>query len=106
MCSTAYGRAIIFRIPESYYRVEDNVAGAETGVEAAALLVCGWRIGRGEDLIAEKCDAYLMHGDPPERVAEKIADLRARRARHKLAPMKFGVAGYAIVRDNRARSSR
>jgi dimethylsulfone monooxygenase len=51
-------------------------------------------------LIAEKCDAYLMHGDPPERVGEKISDLRMRRAKHaKLAPMKFGVAGYAIVRE-------
>jgi FMNH2-dependent dimethyl sulfone monooxygenase len=41
-----------------------------------------------------------MHGDPPERVREKIADLRGRRARHAdLARMKFGVAGYAIVRE-------
>ena len=53
-----------------------------------------------KDLIAEKCDAYLMHGDPPERVGEKISDLRMRRAKHaQLAPMKFGVAGYATVRD-------
>ena len=42
-----------------------------------------------------------MHGDPPERVGEKISDLRMRRAKHsKLAPMKFGVAGYAIVRES------
>src|SRR5258708_39499031 len=40
-----------------------------------------------------------MHGDPPERVREKIADLRERRARRNLPPLKFGVAGYAIVRD-------
>src|SRR5436309_6779127 len=40
-----------------------------------------------------------MHGDPPERVGEKIADLRERRAKHNLPPMKFGVAGYAIVRE-------
>jgi FMNH2-dependent dimethyl sulfone monooxygenase len=40
-----------------------------------------------------------MHGDPPERVREKIADLRDRRARRNLPPLKFGVAGYAIVRD-------
>src|ERR1700731_3978102 len=40
-----------------------------------------------------------MHGDPPERVGEKIADLRERRARHNLPPMKFGVAAYAIVRE-------
>src|SRR5258708_40354601 len=40
-----------------------------------------------------------MHGDPPERVGEKIADLRERRARHNLPPLKFGVAGYAVVRE-------
>jgi len=33
-------------------------------------------------------------------VHEKIVDLRARRARHRLLPpLKFGVAGYAIVRE-------
>jgi FMNH2-dependent dimethyl sulfone monooxygenase len=32
-------------------------------------------------------------------VHEKIADLRERRAKHNLPPLKFGVAGYAIVRD-------
>src|SRR5437879_10092124 len=40
-----------------------------------------------------------MHGDPPERVAEKIADLRQRRQQHNSVPLKFGVAGYAIVRE-------
>jgi dimethylsulfone monooxygenase len=32
-------------------------------------------------------------------VREKIADLRERRARRNLPPLKFGVAGYAIVRE-------
>src|SRR4029077_2439839 len=40
-----------------------------------------------------------MHGDPPERVREKIADLRGRRAKNNLPPLKYGVAGYAIVRE-------
>src|SRR5437879_11982577 len=40
-----------------------------------------------------------MHGDPTERVGEKIADLCERRAKHNLPPLKFGVAGYAIVRE-------
>jgi len=62
-------------------------------------LYAGGESPAAKDLIAEKCDAYLMHGDAPERVAEKIADLRMRRARHNLPPMKFGVAGYGIVRQ-------
>jgi len=62
-------------------------------------LYAGGESPAAKDLIAEKCDAYLMHGDPPERVREKIADLRERRARRNLPSLKFGVAGYAIVRD-------
>jgi FMNH2-dependent dimethyl sulfone monooxygenase len=63
-------------------------------------LYAGGESPAAKDLIAEKCDAYLMHGDPPERVGEKIADLKQRRARHaNLPPLKFGVAGYTIVRE-------
>jgi FMNH2-dependent dimethyl sulfone monooxygenase len=41
-----------------------------------------------------------MHGDPPDRVAPKIADMTARREKSGLGPMQFGVAAYAIVRDS------
>ena len=32
-------------------------------------------------------------------IGEKIKDLRERRAKHDLPPLKFGVAGYAVVRE-------
>src|SRR6478752_7370423 len=47
-----------------------------------------------------------MHGDPPERIAPKIADMRRRREQVSealgvdLPPMQFGVAAYAVVRDS------
>jgi FMNH2-dependent dimethyl sulfone monooxygenase len=88
-----------FSYSGKYYRVENNVLEPKPVSHPRPCLYAGGESAAAKDLIAEKCDAYLMHGDPPERVAEKIADLRARRARHKLAPMKFGVAGYAIVRE-------
>ena len=88
-----------FSYSGKYYRVENNVLEPKPVSNPRPCLYAGGESAAAKDLIAEKCDAYLMHGDPPERVAEKIADLRARRARHKLAPMKFGVAGYAIVRE-------
>src|SRR5262249_53720111 len=53
-----------------------------------------------KNLISQKCDAYVMHGDPPEKIREKIRDLSARRERWGLPPMQFGVAAYAIVRDS------
>jgi dimethylsulfone monooxygenase len=53
-------------------------------------------------LIATQCDAYVMHGDEVEVIAEKIADMKARRAAAGGPPMIFGMAAYAIVRDTEA----
>jgi FMNH2-dependent dimethyl sulfone monooxygenase len=55
-------------------------------------------------LIVEQCDAYVMHGDPAEAVAAKIADMAARRAAAGRPPMIFGMAAYAIVRDSEAQA--
>jgi FMNH2-dependent dimethyl sulfone monooxygenase len=88
-----------FSYAGKYYRVEDNVLEPKPLAQPHPILYAGGESLAAKDLIAAKCDAYLMHGDPPERVAEKIADLRARREKHNLPPLKFGVAGYAIVRE-------
>jgi FMNH2-dependent dimethyl sulfone monooxygenase len=53
-------------------------------------------------MIARQCDAYVMHGDEPAVIAEKIADMKARRAATGKPPMAFGMAAYAIVRDTEA----
>jgi len=97
-----------FSYSGKYYRVEDNVLEPKPVAKPRPTLYAGGESPAAKELIAEKCDAYLMHGDPPERVREKIEDLRERRARHNrkhdrevvnLPPLKFGVAGYAIVRE-------
>jgi dimethylsulfone monooxygenase len=88
-----------FSYAGKYYRVEDNVLEPKPLSQPRPTIYAGGESPAAKDLIAEKCDAYLMHGDPPERVAEKIKDLRERRAKHNLPPMKFGVAGYTVVRE-------
>jgi dimethylsulfone monooxygenase len=88
-----------FSFQGKYYRVDDNILAPKPVSKPRPVLYAGGESPAAKELIAEKCDAYLMHGDPPERVAEKIADLKTRRARHNLPPLKFGVAGYAVVRD-------
>jgi FMNH2-dependent dimethyl sulfone monooxygenase len=88
-----------FSFQGKYYHVDENILAPKPVSKPRPCLYAGGESHAAKELIAEKCDAYLMHGDPPERVAEKIADLKARRARHNLPPLKFGVAGYAIVRD-------
>ncbi len=88
-----------FSYSGKYYRVEDNVLEPKPVSKPRPTLYAGGESPAAKELIAEKCDAYLMHGDPPERVGEKIKDLRERRARRNLPPLKFGVAGYAVVRQ-------
>ena len=46
-----------------------------------------------------QADAYVMHGDAPDVIAAKIADLAARRAGAGRPPLDFGVSGYVICRD-------
>jgi len=88
-----------FSFSGRYYRVEDNVLQPKPLSQPRPTIYAGGESPAAKDLIAQKCDAYLMHGDPASRVAEKIADMRGRRAQHGLPPMSFGVAAYAIVRE-------
>ena len=110
-----------------YYNIEDNLlspkpfpqrtySGApglasETWEVAATntrpTLYAGGESETAKNLIAAKCDAYLMHGDDPTTIATKIADMRQRRALHPHLPeMIFGVTGYCIVRDSEAEANR
>jgi FMNH2-dependent dimethyl sulfone monooxygenase len=85
-----------------YYRVDDAVLEPKPLSQPRPCLYAGGESEAAKELIAQKCDAYLMHGDPPERIAAKIADMRARRARHGRPPLRFGIAAYAIVRETDA----
>jgi dimethylsulfone monooxygenase len=59
---------------------------------------------RAKEVIAARADAYVMHGDAPEVIAAKVADLSARRADAGLPPLQFGVSGYVICRDTEAQA--
>jgi FMNH2-dependent dimethyl sulfone monooxygenase len=82
-----------------YYKVEDLVVEPKPVRRPRPVIYAGGESEAAKNLIASSCDAYVMHGDPPERIADKIADMRRRRDAAGLPPMKYGVAGYAIVRD-------
>jgi dimethylsulfone monooxygenase len=57
---------------------------------------------KAKDVIAAQADAYVMHGDAPEVITAKVADLSARRAAAGGPPLEFGVSGYVICRDTEA----
>lgn len=50
------------------------------------------------ELAAQQMDVYLTWGEPPAAVAEKIADIRARAAKHGRT-VRFGIRLHVIVRE-------
>ena len=85
-----------------YYRVLDSVLQPKPVSRPRPVIYAGGESETAKNLIAQRCDAYVMHGDPPDRVREKIADMRVRREKLGLGPMIYGVAGYSIVRNTEA----
>ncbi len=59
---------------------------------------------KAKEVIAHQADAYVMHGDAPEVIAAKVADMSARRAQAGKPPLAFGVSGYVICRDTQAQA--
>ena len=73
---------------------------------ARPVVYAGGESETAKTMIAQRCDAFVMHGDDPSVIAGKIADMRARREATGLPPLKFGMAAYAIVRDSAAEAGR
>ncbi len=57
---------------------------------------------KAKDVISRLGGAYVMHGDPPEVIADKVSDMEARRAAAGRPPFRYGVSGYVVVRDTEA----
>jgi dimethylsulfone monooxygenase len=82
-----------------YYKTENTILEPKPIRTPRPPIYAGGESEAAKNLIAQRCDAYVMHGDSPEHVAAKIADMRERRDRFGLPPMQFGLAGYAFTRD-------
>ena len=89
-----------------HYQVDDLIVSPPPLRSPRPAIYAGGESEAAKSLIAATCDAYVMHGDPPERVAPKIADMRRRRAALGLPPMQYGMAAYAIVRASEAEAAR
>jgi FMNH2-dependent dimethyl sulfone monooxygenase len=83
-----------------YHSVQDLVLQPKPLAKPRPVIYAGGESEAAKELISQKCDAFVMHGDSPARVAEKVRDMSERRERKHLPPMQFGVAAYAIVRDS------
>jgi FMNH2-dependent dimethyl sulfone monooxygenase len=88
-----------FNYSGRYYSVNDLVLQPKPVAKPRPTIYAGGESEAAKELIATKCDAYVTHGDPPERIAPKLRDMAERREKKSLPPMQYGVAAYAIVRE-------
>ncbi|MGI4749792.1 MAG: LLM class flavin-dependent oxidoreductase [Janthinobacterium lividum] len=82
-----------------YYQVKDNVLQPKPVTTPRPPIYAGGESEAAKDLISSTCDGYVMHGDSPEKIGERIADMSERREKKGLPPMQFGVAAYSIIRN-------
>jgi FMNH2-dependent dimethyl sulfone monooxygenase len=91
-----------FNFAGERYQLKDAICEPKPISSPRPTIYAGGESEAAKSLIAQRCDAYVMHGDEPAFIAEKIADMRVRREREGLPPMIYGMAAYAIVRDTEA----
>ena len=93
-----------FSFDGQFYRTQDAICAPKPAKRPT--VYAGGESEKAKAMIAAQCDAYVMHGDPPEAIATKIADMAARRFEARKPPMHYGMAAYAIVRDSEAEARR
>jgi FMNH2-dependent dimethyl sulfone monooxygenase len=93
-----------FSFDGQFYTTEDAICSPKPAKRPT--VYAGGESEKAKTTIAAQCDAYVMHGDPAEAIAPKIADMAARREAAGGAPMHYGMAAYAIVRDSEAEAKR
>ena len=91
-----------FSFSGRYYTLDQAIVEPKPVKKPRPVIYAGGESDAAKTMIARQCDAYVMHGDTPEHIGAKIADMRERREREGLPPMQYGMAAYAIVRDSEA----
>ena len=94
-----------FSFHGEFYQVEETVLEPKPlrrPGRPRPTIYAGGESPAAKELIAASCDAYVMHGDPAERIAPKVADMAQRRERLGLGPLQYGVAGFVICRATEA----
>jgi len=89
-----------------YYKLQDAICEPKPIARPRPTIYAGGESESAKALIADQCDAYVMHGDPVEAIGPKIADMKQRRAALNGSDMQFGMAAFAIVRDSEAEAKR
>ncbi|HEU4586174.1 MAG TPA: LLM class flavin-dependent oxidoreductase [Gemmatimonadaceae bacterium] len=89
-----------------YYTVNETILQPKPCRRPRPTIYAGGESEAAKKLISRECDAYVTHGDPPERIAPKLADMSRRREENGLPRMEYGMAAYVIVRPTEAEARR
>ncbi|MCC7125043.1 MAG: LLM class flavin-dependent oxidoreductase [Acidobacteria bacterium] len=95
-----------FSFKGRFYDINSAVMEPKPLTRPRPTLYAGGESDTARTLIANQCDAYVMHGDSPAIIARRIEDMQRRREQSGQRPMTFGVAAYAIVRDSEEKAAR
>ena len=82
------------------YQIEGAIC--EPKPSAPPFVYMGGESPKAKEIISSQSDAYVMHGDAPEVIAAKVAELSGLRSATGKPSLKFGVSGYVICRDTGA----
>ncbi|HZW24633.1 MAG TPA: FMNH2-dependent alkanesulfonate monooxygenase [Gallionella sp.] len=96
MAKSHQGEAVDF--DGEHYKVKNAKLLFPTVQQPYPPLFFGGSSEAAHELAAEKVDLYITWGETPEAVAKKIADVRARAAKHGRT-VRFGIRLHAIVRE-------
>lgn len=99
-------REPVFDHRGSYFTVESAVLEPKPLRRPRPTVYAGGESDAGKRFIARRADGYLMHGDPPDRIAAKVSGMRELRRDVADAPLLFGAAGYVVCRSTEAEARR
>ena len=91
-----------FSFKGDYYQVDENLLQPKPLTLPRPPIYAGGESETAKNLIARTCDGYVMHGDDPQKIGQRISDMKTRREKLELPPLLFGVAAYSIVRNTDA----
>ncbi len=95
-----------FNYSGSYYQVGSAVLEPKPLRRPRPPIYAGGESEAAKQLISQSCDAYVMHGDPPEVIRGRVEDLRRRREQAGLPALEFGMAAFAVVRPSEGEAQR
>jgi FMNH2-dependent dimethyl sulfone monooxygenase len=89
-----------FSFEGKFYKVKDNILQPKPISSPRPPIYAGGESEAAKDLISSTCDGYVMHGDSPEQIGRRVADMAERRDKKGLPPLQFGVAAYSVIRNS------